>query len=103
MSNRFWLTSDSRQRRLFAERTTSLRRRIKLKLALSFFAWLLLVLAMSLTGCASQPPTPCEPPVLPKPPALSEPLPSVNYSEQWRALAESLRKRLTDTPTTSKN
>ncbi len=49
-------------------------------------------LALSLTACASKPPTPPAAwPALPPPPSLSTPLPSVSYSltaaeaiKQWR-------------------
>lgn len=101
MHNRFWLTSDSAQRRLSAVRTTSSRRKALRQSVQWICVVLLMAAVLHLSACTTLPPAPCEPPVLPRPPALSEPLPSVSYSEQWRQLAETWRKKLTDTPTTS--
>ena len=81
---------------LCATRIASLRRRTKLKFMIAGFAWLLLVLALLLTGCSTQRTQPSEPLPLPTRPALSEPVPSVSYSEQWRLLAEGWLRRLTD-------
>jgi len=90
------------QSQRFEIRKTSLLRRTKLKLALAFFAWMLLGAALLLTGCAT---TSCEPAPkqpLPSMPALSEPIPSVSYLEQWRRLVEEWRKKLDFTQATPK-
>lgn len=102
MLNRNWLTSDWQQRRGCAVRNRSLLRKTKLKLALAATAWMLLGAALLLTGCAT---TSCEPAPkqpLPSMPALSEPIPSVSYSEQWKRLVEGWRKKLDFTQTMSK-
>lgn len=58
--------------------------------------WLLL--ALSLTGCAT-PSTPSAPssPTLPPPPSLSQPIPQQSYSERARTNIEAWQRRLTDT------
>lgn len=59
---------------------------------------MLLALALSLTACATKPPTqPAESPRLPPPPSLSTPIPSLSYSESAAAVIKSWRQRLTDT------
>ena len=62
---------------------------------------MLIVLALSLTACA----TPPEPPVVvcpanPPPPALSEPIPQGSYSERVRLKLKSWHESLTPTPMT---
>lgn len=65
------------------------------------YAAMLTMLALSLSGCATPSlPLPVKPEI-PPPPALTEPLPSQTYSEQWRQKAESWRQRVTGTPVTS--
>lgn len=62
---------------------------------------LLLVLGLSATGCATTSQTPsviC--PVLPPAPALSEPIPSVDYSISAQQRIKSWRDKLTVTPGT---
>jgi len=56
----------------------------------------LIGLAMSLTGCATTSSLPTEPARNPKPPQLSEPLPSESYLQQAQKLIESWRKSVTD-------
>ena len=62
---------------------------------------MLTVLALSLTACATpSPPQAVECPTNPPPPALSEPLPSVTYSERVRLKLQSWHQSLTgSTPT----
>lgn len=64
------------------------------------FVTTLNALALSLSGCATQPaPTlPVQCPKNPPPPALSEPLPSLGYSESLGLKLKSWRERLTGTP-----
>ena len=102
MSNRFWLVSDFQQRLRFGDSITSFGRRTVRLFAWLCFAGMLMVLVLPLSGCHSLPIVPCETVKLPSPPALSQPLPSVTYSEQWRKLAEQSRLRLIDTPAMSK-
>lgn len=102
MLNRNWLTSDWQQRRGCAVRNRSLLRKTKLKLALAFFAWMLLGAALLLTGCAT---TSCEPAPkqpLPSMPALSEPIPSVSYSISVGQRIKNWGLSLTGTQTMSK-
>lgn len=65
---------------------------------------LLMLLALSLTGCAcnSPPSAPVtvEAPKLPARPPMTEPQPSQPYSESVRALLKTWRERLTATPAT---
>lgn len=100
--NRNWLKSDFQQRRIFAGLTQRTKLRIKLY---SGFVGLLLMLMLCVavsTACHHLPQTPCVQPTLPSPPALSEPIPSVSYSEQARIRTQSWQRRLTDIPATSK-
>lgn len=90
------------QLQLYADKKQSSMLKIKLRLVLAGFAWMLLVAALLLTGCVPLPPKPCEPQPLPKMPALSEPLPSESYSKQVQRNIESWEKKLIATPTTSK-
>ena len=83
--------------------TSKLMRRTKQKLVLATCAWMLLALAMLLSGCGHQPTQPCEPLVLPKRPALSEPLPSESYSKRAQQNIQNWQKRLDATSTISKN
>ena len=98
MQNSSLKTNALPPRGLSATRIGSLRRRTKLKFALAAFGWMLLVLALLLSACTTQPQQPCETPQFPTQPALSEQLPLVTYSEQWRLLVEQSRKKLTGTP-----
>lgn len=65
----------------------------------SHCAAMLLALALSLPGCATNlpPPTPSLP-VLPARPSLTEPLPLQTYSSSAQADMARWRRRLTDTP-----
>ena len=61
-------------------------------------ALMLTALALSLTACASNPPTlPVEWPRLPPPPSLSTPLPSVSYSISASEAIKAWRLRLMGT------
>lgn len=102
MSNRFWLTSDYRQRHPSAVRITSSppkAQRLKTRLLLGAT---LLVLVMLLSACQVLPTKPCEMPQLPTPPALTEPLPSKTYSSKVQSDTEAWAKRVTDTSATLK-
>jgi len=61
---------------------------------------MLLGLLMLAQGCASKPLTPCEPLPVIQPPALTQPPPSVSYSQQALTNIESWLKLLTDIPVT---
>lgn len=100
MSNRFWLTSDSQQRRLFVGSTTLNKRETARRFGTVVCVLMLLGCVLLLSGCATPQTQPCETQPLPTPPALSEQPPSPSYSTQWRALAESLRAKLTGIPAT---
>ena len=80
MINRNWLKSNSQQRRLFAGRTTSFLRKWMPPPEMWGCAAILIMLALSLTGCAHNSPSPCPEQKLPPAPALSEPIPPVSYS-----------------------
>ena len=57
-----------------------------------------MLLVLSLTGCASNPPTPpVALPALPPPPSLSTPLPPVSYSLTAAEATKSWRARLMGT------
>lgn len=59
---------------------------------------MLAALALSLTACATKPPTqPVASPQLPPPPSLSTPLPSLSYSLSAAEVIKAWRKRLTAT------
>lgn len=59
---------------------------------------MLAALALSLTACATKPPTPpAVSPPLPPAPSLSTPIPSLSYSESAAAVIKQWRLRLTDT------
>lgn len=60
--------------------------------------WLLLPVLM-LTACANNSPSPvCKCPVLPVPPSVTTPPPSVNYSVSASARIKAWQKKLQDTP-----
>jgi len=61
----------------------------------------LLLLALSVTACATRPPPPSELPRNPPPPALSELLPSEPYSTSAQRDMRRWRSELTATPPTS--
>ncbi len=96
MQNSNWRMSDWHQRRLFATRIGSSRRRTKLKFALAAFGWMLLVLALLLSACTTQPQQLCEMQPLPTQPALSEPTPLESYSKTAQMRIEMWLKKLTD-------
>jgi hypothetical protein len=96
------LTSDYQQRHPSAVRMTSSRRKALLLAVRSLFGATLLVLVLTLSACHTLPQQPCERPVLPMPPALSEPLPSVSYSISAGLRIKSWANALTGTQTTLK-
>ena len=80
MNNRNWLKSNSQQRQLFVNWITCSWRRMLALLGLFACAVIWIALALSLTGCAHNSPSPCPEQKLPPAPALSEPIPPVSYS-----------------------
>lgn len=63
---------------------------------------MLMLLGALLSGCHHQPTQPCDLPAPVLMPALSQPLPPVNYSINVRDNIKTWEQRLTDTSTTSK-
>lgn len=63
---------------------------------------LLMVVVLLLSACTTQPQQPCERPTPVTRPALSEPLPSVDYSLTAQKNIETWEKRLRATSPTSK-
>lgn len=60
----------------------------------SFLAVTVMLLAPSLTGCASRPQAlPADSPALPPPPSLSTPLPSISYSLSAAEVIKAWRRR----------
>lgn len=103
MQNYNWRMSDLQQRRLFGVLRRSSQRRMQRRFVSVICAMMLLALVLLLSGCQTPPTQQCETQPLPTEPALSEPVPSVSYSEQWRKLAQEWQKRLTFTrPTPEK-
>lgn len=100
MQRKHYLTSDWQQRRIFAGSTMLRQQRIGQLIVWLCFVVMLMALVLPLSGCQTQPIQPCEPPKIPKPPALSQQIPSETYSEQWRKLAEQSRLKLIGTPRT---
>ena len=96
MSNKFWSNREPMLPQRYVG-TTLFRKHKLLRLSVRIsFALMLLALVISLTGCATPSLGPCEMPPLPKPPALTEQLPSVSYSLQWKKLVQDSQKRLDD-------
>ena len=102
MRNRNWLMFNSQQRRIFGGLTTRLLRKMPQLPAPWVFGVIAIALLLSLGGCASPSPVPCKPQAPIQLPALSEPLPSVTYSQSWAALEQSLRKKLTESTQTDR-
>lgn len=102
MHNRHWLTSDWQQRYPSDGRITSSRRSARQLVVRLICGAALMALLLHLSACTTLPQQQCEMQKLPTQPALTEPLPLVDYSTQWAQLVESLRKKLVDTPATSK-
>lgn len=98
MQNSNWRMNDLRQRRLFGALRQSSKRRARQRFGLLLCGVMLMGLVLLLSACTTQPQQPCEMPQFPMRPALSEQLPLVTYSEQWRLLVEQSRKKLTGTP-----
>ena len=61
-------------------------------------AVLLMLPALLATGCATTSPQVCEPARNPPPPAISTPLPSVDYSDSAKQTIEAWRQQLKGTP-----
>jgi hypothetical protein len=93
-----WLRPTSRLGRLSAFGSVQLTRLQALPPPVRLACVLMLVvLLVSVTGCAMTSP-PSRPAEIPAPPRLSQPLPEMTYSEHVRRLLESWRERLTGTP-----
>lgn len=96
MSNKFWSNREPMLPQRYAG-TTLCRQHKLLRLSVRLsFALMLLALVINLMGCATPSPGLCETQPLPKPPALTEPLPLVSYSLQWKKLVQDSQKRLDD-------
>lgn len=103
MQNRNWLTPELTQRRLLGVRMRSSKRRMQRKLVTVICVLLLVLLVTSVSGCGWSLRKPNDDSqVFPPKPALSEPIPSVTYSTSAQSDIQAWRKKLTDTPTTSK-
>lgn len=102
MQNRNWLTSNRQQRRIFGGSTTPLRRKVGRLLEPWVFGVIVILLVLSLTACAPLPPVPCQAPVMPAPPELSQPLPEISYSLNVQQKLQTWREKLTGTPATLK-
>ena len=100
MINRNWLKSNSQQRRLFAGRTTSFLRKWMPPPEMWGCAAILIMLALSLTGCAHNSPSPCPEQKLPPVPALTEPIPPESYSLRAQQSFKAWQERLIATPVT---
>jgi hypothetical protein len=101
MQNRNWLRSNIQQRFKFAGRITSSLRKTNHLPAPWACAVILIILALSLTGCAHNSPA-CPEVVGPRAPALTEPMPSVSYSLRVQQTFKSWQEKLIAMPTTPK-
>lgn len=97
MQNNNLNLSAVQQRRLFGALKRSSKRRMQPQSGRRSYALMLPLLGLLLTGCAHQLPAPCPEPTTTLQPALTQPLPSVSYLEQWKLQAEAWRRRLTFT------
>ncbi len=102
MRNRNWLMSNNQQRRIFGGLTTPSRPKMPLRLGLWLCAVIAIALLLSLGGCASQSTVPCQAPVMPPVPELSEPMPPISYSLSVQSSLQTWREKLTGTPATLK-
>lgn len=102
MQNRNWLKSNSRQRRLFVNWITCSWRRMLTLLGLCACAVIWIALALSLTGCAHNSPSPCPEQKLPPAPALTEPIPPASYSLRAQQNFKAWQEKLIATPVTPK-
>ena len=99
MQNRNWLKSNSAQRRIFGGWTTPSKRKEPPLPAPWLCALIVIVLILSLSGCATRSQI-CPEPALPPVPALSEPIPPVSYSLNVQRSLQTWREKLTATPVT---
>lgn len=97
-----FLSNEPPEHPLNAQLSKRWRLKTQRQLVLLVFGSLLMLLVASLTACASQPTNPCEPLPRPPKPALSEPLPSVDYSITVRESIKRWENVLTGMSTTSK-
>lgn len=75
-------------------RARSYRRKMQRHAVALICAVMLMVLLALVAGCASPPPTPCEPQPKTPPPALHQPPSSVTYSAQLQQKLNDWRERL---------
>lgn len=100
MQNRNWLKSDSQQRQIFGGLITRSPRKEPPLPAKWLCAVIVIALVLSLSACAAPLQTPCQPPAMPQPPALSEPIPPVSYSLRAQQSFKAWQERLIGTPPT---
>lgn len=103
MKNRNWFKSNIQQRFKSAERITSSPRKTQPTPAPWLCALIVIVLILSLSGCASRSPVVCPEPVMPLAPALSEPIPPESYSLVVQRLLSKWEAALIGTPQTPKH
>ena len=96
MSHKSILPNDKPSTPLSSVKELSQKRKTLRRVGLLICVCLLMALELLLSACTTLPQPPCLPVALPSAPALSEPPPSVSYSEQWRRLVERSLKKLTD-------
>ena len=96
MRNKNWLMSDLLQRRLFTAKSLSSLPQVPRLLGKLLCVGMLMGVAALLSACPTLPTKPCETQALPSEPALSEPLPLVNYSLQAQSNTATWQKKLTD-------
>ena len=97
MLSKFWQTNEPPQPRISGDSTTSFPPKTRRLSGWLPYAVMQMLVIGHLSACQAPLTQPCEPPKIPKPPALSQPIPSETYSEQWRKLAEQSRLKLIDT------
>lgn len=102
MQNRNWLKSNNQQRRIFGGLITRSPRNEPPLPARWLCAVIVIVLILNLSGCASRSSVICQDPVMPQPPALSEPIPPVSFSLSVQRLLSKWEAALIGMPTTPK-
>lgn len=102
MQNRNWFKSNSQQRFKSAERTTSSSHKTQPLPAPWLCALIVIVLILSLSGCATRSPVVCPEQVIPPAPALSEPIPPESYSLVVQRLLSKWEASLTESTQTGK-
>lgn len=90
------------QKQIYETQRTSSRRRTQRQLVLASCAWMLLGLALLLTGCGHQSQLLCPEPTTTLQPALTQPIPLESYSISVGQRIKSWGLSLTGTPPMSK-